>query len=167
MTLSRSRFLALAIAVPMLVFAATPGANPFVGKWRIDKSKTKAQGVPDDLEVEIKQDGNAGLLVKSKYREPKTNMYPLLWVGVMTYELPLSTDGTEKQNQIGPFMHVSKTQLDGNKMTTDWKATIENGSVEGQWIRTVSDDGRQMDLQIIAKASDGRNMDQTLVFKRR
>jgi hypothetical protein len=64
-------------------------------------------------------------------------------------------------------MHVSKTQVDGNKMTTDWKATLENGNVEGKWIRTVSPDGKEMDLQIIAKSSDGRNMDQTLIFRRR
>jgi len=143
------------------------GDNPFLGKWKIDKSKTRAAGVPDDLQMEIKSQGSNGLLVKSNYKEPKSAMYPLLWVGVMTYELPLSIDGTEKQNQIGPFMHVSKTTLDGNKMTTDWKATIDKGGVEGQWIRTLSADRREMDLQIVAKSSDGRNMDQTLVFKRR
>lgn len=164
--LTRFRFLATVVAAATFAFAATPGGNPFVGKWQLDKSKTKAQGAPEDLQFEIKPDGDHGYVIKSKYREPKTAMYPLLWVGIMTYELPLTTDGTEKQNQIGPFMHVSKTQVDGNKMTTDWKATIENGNVEGKWIRTVSPDGREMNLEIIAKSSDGRNMDQTLVFKR-
>ena len=105
-------------------------------------------------------------LIKAASTE-KDAVYPLLWVGIMTYELPLSTDGSEKQNQIGPFMHVSKTTLNGSTMTTDWRATIENGNVEGKWIRRLSPDGKHMDLQIIAKASDGRNMDQTLVFKRK
>jgi len=144
------------------------GVGPFLGKWQMDKSKTQATGAPQDLQCEIKdRDGGKAILIKSKYQEPKNATYPLLWVGVMTYELPLSVDGTENQNQIGPFMHVSKTSIDGNAMTTDWKATIENGSVEGKWIRTVSPDGKQMTLQIIAKASDGRNMDQTLVFHRK
>jgi hypothetical protein len=52
-------------------------------------------------------------------------------------------------------------------MVTDWRATMENGNVQGQWIRTVSSDGREMTLQIVSKASDGRSMDQTLVFKRK
>jgi hypothetical protein len=90
-----------------------------------------------------------------------------MWVGIMTYELPLSIDGSEKTNQVGPYTHVSKSSVDGNRLITDWKATMENGAVEGQWIRTVSPDGKEMTLQIISKASDGRNMDQTLVMRRR
>lgn len=139
---------------------------PFLGKWQMDKKKTQAKGVPEDLQVEIREKGN-GILVKSKYQEPKNAVYPLLWVGIMTYELPLSLDGTEQKNQIGPFMHASKTHIDGNKMVTDWTAALENGNVEGQWIRTVSPDGKEMTLQIIDKASDGRKMDQTLVFRRK
>lgn len=156
-------FLATAIALP----AAAAGLEPFEGKWRLDKKKTQAVGAPAELETEIKANGGDGLLVKSKYAEPKNAMYPLMWVGIMAAEVPLSTDGSEKVNQIGPFTHVSKTSIDGNRMTTDWRANMENGHVEGQWIRTVSADGREMTLQIISKASDGRNMDQTLVFKRR
>jgi hypothetical protein len=163
-----SRFsLTSALALAALVSAASTITDPFLGKWEIDTKKTHAAGVPDNLQVEISKDGDNGVLIKSKYKEPKDAVYPLLWVGIMTYELPLSTDGSEKQNQIGPFMHVSKTTLNGSTMTTDWRATIENGNVEGKWIRRLSPDGKHMDLQIIAKASDGRNMDQTLVFKRK
>jgi hypothetical protein len=140
---------------------------PFEGKWKLDKKKTQATGAPEDLEYEIKADGSNGFVIKSKYREPKSAVYPLMWVGIMTYELPLSLDGSEKTNQIGPFTHVSKSTIDGNRMVTDWKAAMENGNVEGQWIRTVSPDGREMTLQIISKASDGRTMDQTLVLRRR
>lgn len=164
--LSTIRTIAAILAFATILPAADSG-NPFIGKWEIDKKKTQAVGVPDRMQVEIKKDGDNGVVVKSKYQEPKSAVYPLLWVGIMTYELPLSTDGSEKQTQIGPFMHVSRSTLDGNTLTTDWKATIENGNVEGKWIRTVSPDGREMNLQIQAKASDGRNMDQTIVFKRR
>lgn len=159
------RFLAVTISCAGLLLANST-LSPFEGKWKVDKSKTKVTGAPEDLETEIKPDGDSGVIIKSKYREPKNAIYPLMWVGIMTYELPLSI-GSEKTNQIGPFMHVSRTTVDGNRMVTDWKATIEKGEVDGQWIRTVSPDGKEMTLQIISKASDGRHMDQTLVLKKR
>lgn len=165
--LSRRYILPLFFTVAGLAVGADGPLGAFEGKWKLDKKKTQAQGAPEDLEVEIKPDGSNGVVIKSKYREPKSNMYPLMWVGVMTYELPLSSDGSEKTNQIGPFAHVSKTTVNGNQMTTDWRASMENGHVEGQWIRTVSDDGKEMRMQIISKASDGRNMDQTLVFAKK
>jgi hypothetical protein len=147
------------------VFAAG-SASGFEGKWELDKKAQQGVGGPEDLQVELKQDGPK-LVVKSKYKEPKSAVYPLLWVGIMTYELELTTDGTEKVNQIGPFAHNSKTTIDGNKMTTDFTAANEGGKVEGQWIRTLSDDGKQMTMQVLATASDGRKLDQTLVFKRK
>ena len=155
------------LAVSVLGYAASTGPDPFLGKWELDKKKTHATGYPDNFKMEIRKDGDNGIVIKSQYVEPKSAVYPLLWVGIMTYNLPLSIDGTEKQNQIGPFMHVSKTTLDGNTMTTDWHAQIKDGGVEGKWIRTLSADGKEMNVQIIAKASDGRKMDQTLVFKRK
>ena len=165
--LSRRYFLPLFFAIAGLAIGADGPLGAFEGKWKLDKKKTQVKGGPEDLEMEIKADGSSGLVIKSKYREPKSNIYPLMWVGIMTHELPLSSDGSEKTNQIGPFAHVSKTTVDGKKMTTDWRAAMETGHVEGQWIRTVSDDGKEMTLQVISKASDGRNMDQTLVFARR
>jgi hypothetical protein len=140
--------------------------SPFEGKWEVDEKKTQAVGVPDDLKVDIEKNGNEFVL-NSTFKEPKNAVYPLMWVGIMTSKLSLAADGTEKTQQIGPFMHVSKTQVNGNQMTTDFKAAMESGDVQGQWIRTVTGDGKQMTLQIKTKASDGRTMDQTLVFKRR
>jgi hypothetical protein len=161
-----THYLATIAAFAGLTMAQNP-VSPFEGKWKLDKDKTQAVGAPQDLECEIKADGANGFVIKSKYREPKNAIYPLMWVGIMTYELPLTIDGSEKMNQIGPFAHVSKSSVNGNKLVTDWKATMENGGVEGQWIRTLSPDGKEMTLQIISKASDGRNMDQTLVMRRR
>lgn len=107
------------------------------------------------------------MVIKSKYQEPKNAIYPLLWVGIMTYELELTTDGSEKVTQIGPFAHNSKTRINGNKMVTDFVATNGTGKVDGQWIRTLSPDGKEMTLQVLSRASDGRKLDQTLVFKRK
>ena len=83
----------------------------------------------------------------------------------MTYELELTTDGTEKVNQIGPFAHNSRTRVEGNKMTTEFIASNDAGKVDGQWIRTLSPDGKEMTLQVLTNASDGRKLDQTLVFQ--
>jgi hypothetical protein len=148
--------------------AANQGAlSPFLGKWELDKKKTGSTGAPEKLQFEIEKDGDNGLVIKSQYQEPKNAIYPLLWVGVMTYELPLSLNGTPKTNHIGPFTHTSKTTINGNTMTTDFTAALEKGNVTGQWIRTVSPDGREMTMKVLTKASDGRKLDQTLVFKRK
>ena len=93
----------------------------------------------------------------------------------MTERLQLKTDGTQSEASIGPFELRSKTNQDGKTLTTDWKANIENGSapgqqegsVEGQWVRTLSDDGRQLTLQLKGKISDGRTIDATLRFNRK
>jgi hypothetical protein len=149
-----------------LTFAFAGAATPFEGKWEIDKKKTQAVGAPEDLKLEIKEDGTK-LKVKSKYQEPKNSIYPLLWVGVMTYDIEHATDGSETTNHIGPFTHVSNTTVAGNKMVTDFTAALEKGNVTGKWIRTVSPDGREMTWQINSKSSDGRALDQTLVFKKK
>lgn len=144
--------------------AATTG---FDGKWVLDKGKTQAApGAPEDLQLDIKQHGPK-VLIKSKYREPGNATYPLLWIGIMTYELELTTDGSEKVTQIGPFAHNSRTRIEGNKMTTEFVASNGDGRVDGQWIRTLSPDGKEMTLQVLSSASDGRKLDQTLVFKRK
>ena len=157
----------LSIVVFALTTFAQSSIGPFEGKWKLDKNKTQAVGAPQDLECEIKADGANGLVIKSKYREPKNAMYPLMWVGIMTYELELTTDGTEKVTQVGPFAHNSKTRVEGNKMITEFVASNDTGKVDGQWIRTLSDDGKEMTLQVLTNASDGRKLDQTLVFKRK
>jgi hypothetical protein len=158
--------LALAISIASAPSVAAASASGFEGKWELDKKAQQGVGGPEDLQLELKQDGPK-LLIKSKYKEPQSAVYPLLWVGIMTYELELTTDGTEKVNQIGPFAHNSRTKIEGNKMTTEFTASNEGGKVEGQWIRTLSDDGKHMTMQVLATASDGRKLDQTLVFRRK
>lgn len=167
--MSAGRYLSTLLIFCGLSFgAANEGAlGPFLGKWEVDKEKTSAASAPGKLKCEIEKNGGKGVVIKSQYVEPKNSVYPLLWVGIMTYELPLNVDGTPTTNHIGPFTHVSKTTVADNKMITDFTATLENGNVTGKWVRTVSSDGREMTLQIQSKASDGRRLDQTLVFKRK
>jgi hypothetical protein len=154
--------------LPILVLAFTPAllAANFEGKWVLDNKKTQAVGAPERFEMEIDQDGSQ-IKITSKFKEPKSSIYPLLWVGILTNELELTTDGSEKVTQIGPFAHNSKTRLEGNTMTTDFVASNDTGKVEGQWVRKLSGDGKEMTFQVISKSSDGRTLDQTMVLKRK
>ena len=162
----------------LLAFLASAASKPegFEGKWVLDKKKSSdaPPQAPQDLVQQIKMDGN-NMIIKSKFAQPKNGIYPMLWVGIMTEELRLTTDGTEASKSIGPFELRAKTNQDGNALVTTWTANMENGlapgqetgSVEGQWLRTLSDDGRVMTLQIKGKCSDGRTLDTKLYFNRK
>lgn len=163
------RCLLLSLFALSTIPALTAASTGFQGKWELDKKAPQVAGAPEDLQCEIKQD-NSKVVIKSKYVEPRNAVYPLLWVGIMTYELELPVDGSAKVTHIGPFAHNAKTRIEGNKMITEFTAANGaegGGKVEGQWIRTLSDDGKQMTLQVLTNASDGRKLDQTLVFKRK
>jgi hypothetical protein len=85
----------------------------------------------------------------------------------MTTSVQLKTDGSEVQSQIGPFLFLSKTTVDNNTMTTDWHAQINGDEVQGKWVRTLSDDGKQTTLQITESSTKGQNGNATLVLKRK
>lgn len=162
----------LAITLGSTAVAKTPKsdtpAQNFLGKWQLDKKKTsESAAAPGSLIQEIKPTSDGKLLVKSQYDQPKNGMYPLIWLGIMVEQFTLSADGSETVNDIGPFRHVGKTTVEGNKMTTTWNATIENGTIDGQWVRTLSPDGKEMTMQVTSKASDGRTFDSTIVFHRK
>lgn len=160
--------LTMLVVLAGLAAAASTGKSPFEGKWVLDKKATTDLGAgPEIRETEIRQDGNE-VLIKSKYVEPRNGIYPLLWLGIMAYDFKLHSDGSESVNLLGPYKHQSKTTIAGNKMTTEFQAANEAGeAVSGQWVRTVSEDGRQMTCEIRTKASDGRTLEKTLVFKRK
>lgn len=161
--------LALAVGLPM-----TAKDNPksgFAGKWMLDKKQSpNGADAPDDLLQNIKQKGNQ-VVINSTWKEPKNGVYGLSTIGLTTSELKLNTDGTEDDYMIGPYHFKSKTTMDGNKMVTTWAAASDNADnkaqLDGTWTRTLSDDGRQMTVQIQGKANDGRSTDSTLIFKRK
>lgn len=150
-----------------LLPAEALGGNGLEGKWVMDAKKSPSANVaPAHLIQEIKINGDQ-VTVESRYDEPKNGIYPIFWVGLMTQKLQLSTDGSEVFNQVGPYAHKSKTTLEGNKMVTDWVAVNEPGQVQGQWIRTLSEDGKEMTMNLKGKSSDGRSIDATIVFVRK
>lgn len=141
----------------------------------LDKKKSpSASEAPPNLVQQIKVTGSQ-MTIQSKFAQPKDGVYPLKWVGIMAEQIRLTTDGTEAANSIGPFELRAKTNQDGNTLVTEFTANMENGSapgqqggsVQGQWIRTLSDDGKQLTLQVKGKISDGRTVDSTLCFNRK
>jgi len=145
---------------------AKDAPDSFSGKWILDKHGARPGDAPNNLETKIKQD-ESGLTFEYSFKEPDNGVVPLLYLGVMTNKLHLNTDGQDQQSQIGPFMAVFRTMLDGNKMTTEWKAQINGDPVEGHWVHTLSDDGKHMTLEITESSTHGQHAEATLTFVRK
>ncbi len=148
------------------VASAKDNPDSYSGKWVLDKHSPRPGDAPNSLETKIKQD-NSGITIESTFKDPDNGVVPLLYLGVMTNKLHLNTDGQEQQTQIGPFMAVFKTTMDGNKLMTDWKAEIKGDAVEGQWVHTLSDDGKHMTLAIKESSTHGQHAEATLSFVRK
>lgn len=154
----------LALLLPALVAKDQTG---FEGKWKLDSKKSQSIGqAPDGLTEEIKMDGTQ-VVIRSKYMEPKNAIYPISMLGLMTNEIKLNADGSDVTNSIGPFSHTSKTTLEGNKMTTEWAAQVEQGKVTGKWVRTLSADGKQMTVEVHTEEPGGKVTDSNLLFVRK
>ncbi len=156
-----------ALSILTLATLAFAKDNGFDGKWVLDNGASQCQApLPENFTQQIKSRGGK-LTVESYWREPKGGVAPLILLGLMATRVELASDGSQSNNQVGPFMQVSKTVMDGRRMTTDWTATDNNGkTVSGQWVRTVSDDGKQQTIEVKTNGTQG---DQTahLVFKRK
>jgi hypothetical protein len=166
--LAKSIILLFTITFGVLLTLASAKDNPdsYSGKWVLDKHADRPGDAPNALETKIKQD-NGGLTFESSFKEPDSGVVPLLYLGVMVNKLHLNTDGQELQTQIGPFMAVFKSTMDGNKVLTDWKAQINGDPVEGHWTHTLSDDGKHMTLEIKESSTHGQHAEATLNFVRK
>jgi len=166
--LAKSIILLFAIAFVVACGLASAKDTPdsFSGKWILDKHSPRPGDAPNGLETKIKQDGS-GVTIESSFKEPDNGVVPLLYLGVMTNKLHLTTDGQEQQSQIGPFMAAFKTTADGNKLITDWKAQINGDPVEGHWVHTLSDDGKHMTIEIKESSTHGQQAEATLNFVRK
>jgi hypothetical protein len=150
------------------VFGASAKDAPdsYSGKWVLDKHSERPGDAPNDLETKIKQD-SSGLTIESSFKEPDNGVVPLLYLGVMDNRLHLNTDGQEQRTQIGPFMAVFKTTMEGTKLITDWTAQIKGDQVQGHWIHTLSEDGKHMTLEIKESSTQGQHAEATLSFVRK
>ena len=156
----------IAFAGVLTLASAKDNPDSYSGKWVLDKRAPRPGDAPNALETKIKQD-NTGLTIESSFKEPENGVVPLLYLGLMTNKLRLATDGQEQQTQIGPFMAVFKTTMDGNKLLTDWKAQVNGDPIEGHWIHTLSEDGKRMTLNITESSTHGQHAEATLNFVRK
>jgi hypothetical protein len=140
--------------------------NSFSGKWVLDNHSPRPGDAPNRLETKIKQD-SSGVTIESSFKEPANAVVPLLYLGVMTNKLHLTIDGQEQQTQIGPFMAMFKSAIEGNKLTTDWAAQMNGDQVQGHWIHTLSSDGKHMTLEIQESSTHGQHAEATLQFVRK
>jgi hypothetical protein len=156
----------IAFVVALSFAGAKESADSFSGKWVLDKQSPRPGDAPNALETKIKQD-NSGLTIESTFKEPENGVVPLLYLGLMTNKLRLTTDGQEQQSQIGPFMATFKSTLDGNKLTTEWAAQIKGDQVQGHWVHTLSGDGKHMTLEIKENSTHTQHAEATLYFVRK
>jgi len=145
-------------------FGIARNKTGFEGKWVLDGDQGGGDA-PKTLIENIKQKGG-DIDIETQFSEPSNGIVPLLYLGVMTNKLMLSADGSERQNQIGPFQMAAKTTMDGNTMKTEWTAVVEGKTVNGNWVRTLSDDGKRMTMQI-HETTEGQDRQATLQFKRK
>ena len=152
----------------LIAFVLTVNAKDegFSGRWVLDRSGEHAGDAPNSLEQRIKQD-KSGVTIESTFKEPENGVVPLLYLGVMTTRLHLSTTGETQQNQIGPFQMGSKTTINGNQMETEWTAMAKDDQVQGHWTHTLSSDGRHMTLEIKENSTQGQQAAATLHFVRK
>lgn len=150
----------------VFVFNVSAKDQGFSGKWVLDKSSQHPGDGPNSLEQKIKQDGS-GVTIESTFKEPENGVVPLLYLGVMTTQMHLSTNGNVQQNQIGPFQMGSKTTINGNQMETEWTAKAKDDQVQGHWTHTLSSDGRHMTLAIKESSTQGQQAETTLHFVRK
>jgi hypothetical protein len=162
--LKRATLLTFAFLMASLL-PASGKDDGFSGKWTLDKNQPSEQA-PGNLETKIKQDGS-GITMESTFKEPDNGIVPLVFLGIMTTRMRLSFDGSEQQNQIGPFQMASKTTLNGNQMDTVWTAVVKDDQIQGHWTHTLSDDGKQMTLEIKETSTQGQSAQATLHFVRK
>jgi hypothetical protein len=145
---------------------ARENADSFAGKWVLDKQSPRPGDAPNALETKIKQD-SSGLTIESTFKEPDNGVVPLLYLGVMAEKIRLNIGGQGQQSQIGPFMAVFKSSMDGGKLTTEWAAQIKGDQVQGHWIHTLSPDGKHMTLEIQESSTHSQHAEATLYFVRK
>ena len=154
----------VALAATLWKGRAQQSALPdFSGEWQL----VSAAGTtpPDGFVMQTNQSSRV-LRVTTHWTEPENREYGLTLVGLITPELTLSMDGREDRNQAGPFVLHSRTRWNGTRLITSWHTSEFLGvTFEGQWVRSLSADGRETRL-VHANSSQGRHSDAVLKFRK-
>ena len=160
-------------AIGVIALAATvwraraqqPVPADLSGEWEL----ASAEGTtpPDGFVMQVNQSATT-LRVNSHWKEPGNGQYPLTLVGLLAPVLTLSTDGREDLNQAGPFVIHSRTRWNDGRLITTWSTSEFSGmSFEGQWVRSLSADGRESTLEVHASSSKGEHADAALKFRKK
>jgi hypothetical protein len=156
----------LGLLLSLPASAKDPKDQGFAGKWVLDKNNSQGSEMLADLRQDTKQSGT-DFTIQNRFPEPANGVAPLLYLGIMTTSITLKTDGQESKSQVGPYMLVSKTTVDGNTMTTEWHSEISGDPVQGKWVRTLSDDGKRTTLVITESSTHDQKGNATLVLRRK
>ena len=156
----------IALVVTLWNGRAQQSALPdFSGEWELVSA---AGTTPPEAFVMLMNQSSTVLRGNAHWTESENRQYGLTLVGLITPELIFSMDGREDLNQAGPFVIHSKTRWTGARLITKWSTSEFLGmSFEGQWVRSVSVDGRELTLEIHANSSQGRHSDAVLKFRRK
>ena len=155
----------IALAAMLWRVSAQPSTpRDLSGEWEL----VSAVGTTPPEEFVMKMDQTTTTFhVHSRWKEPATGEYGLMLVGLLTPELIFSIGGGEDLNQSGPFVIHSRTQWRNAHLITKWNTSELLGvSFEGEWVQSVSADGRESTLEIHAKSSQGRRAEATLLFRK-
>ena len=134
----------------------------FSGEWRVVSASGATQ--PDGFVMRVHQSSTA-LRITGEHQDGQTG---LTLLGLTAPQVILSTDGREDLNQDGPFVLHSRTAWSGARLVTNWSTSEFLGtSFQGQWVRFLSADGREMTIEIHADSSKGQHSDAVLKFQRR
>jgi hypothetical protein len=141
---------------------AQPAQVPdFSGEWRVVSATGAAP--PDGFVMHVQQSSMA-LRITEQHQDAQTG---LTLLGLTSPEVSLSTDGREDLNQAGPFVLHVRSQWSGARLITNWTTSEYLGvSFQGQWVRFLSADGREMTIEIHANSSKGQHSDAVLKFQR-
>jgi len=142
---------------------ATGWGADFSGEWRV----VSATGTvpPDGFVMRVERASTGFRFTATGLRNGETG---LTLLGLTAPDFVLSTDGREDLNQDGPFVLHSKTVWIGARLVTSWLSSEFLGtSFEGQWVRFLSADGREMTIEIHADSSKGQHSNAVLKFQRR
>lgn len=162
----------IVVAVAMGAILVAPGMakdgkdHSFAGKWVMDKKDSTGSEELAELRQDIKMHDDK-MTIQSRFPEPANGIAPLVFLGIMVSSIELSTDGQPSTTQVGPFPFTSKTTINGNTMTTEWNSSFKGDPVQGKWVRTVSDDGKHMTLDITESSTKGQSGTAKLTFKRK
>jgi hypothetical protein len=148
-----------------LTMAAKPlamlpsGSHPDLsGRWKLDKTRsTLPPASPDDL-VQVIEQRDQQLRVTTTSKEWSGDFskniekpIPLTLFSLTVPEWTATTDGVERSEKYGPAELKSKTHWDGDRLTTAWSLERDGRpEIVGEWVRSLSADGRTQSLGIKA-----------------